>query len=111
MPRTRPRRHARAAARARRRAYGIDRDGRAGRRRRRGHTAGVQAVPGGLVMRRVLAYARTFDLLVIQHPEEPSLARAGEVSEGEIATRLGLPAITPAAEVIMIAPDWRPPQL
>jgi dihydroorotase len=67
----------------------------------------VQAVADALVMRRVLAYARTFDLLVIQHPEEPSLARAGEVSEGEIATRLGLPAITPAAEVIMIERDLR----
>jgi len=72
-----------------------------------GFTDGVQAVADALVMRRVLAYARTFDLLVIQHPEEPSLARAGEVSEGEVATRLGLPAITPAAEVIMIERDLR----
>src|SRR5499427_3725623 len=66
-----------------------------------GFTDGVQAVADALVMRRVLAYARTFDLLVIQHPEEQSLAGAGEVSEGETATRLGLPSITPAAEVIM----------
>src|SRR5439155_13616396 len=58
-------------------------------------------------MRRVLAYARTFDLLVIQHPEEPSLALAGDVSEGETATRLGLAAMTPAAEVIMIERDLR----
>jgi dihydroorotase len=72
-----------------------------------GFTDGVQAVADALVMRRVLAYARTFDLLVVQHPEEPSLARAGEVSEGEIATRLGLPAITPMAEVIMIERDLR----
>ena len=72
-----------------------------------GFTDGVQAVADALVMRRVLAYARTFDLLVIQHPEEPSLASAGEVSEGEVATRLGLPAITPAAEVIMIERDLR----
>jgi dihydroorotase len=72
-----------------------------------GFTDGVRAVADALVMRRVLAYARTFDLLVIQHPEEPSLARAGEVSEGEIATRLGLPGITPAAEVIMIERDLR----
>jgi dihydroorotase len=72
-----------------------------------GFTDGVQAVADALVMRRVLAYARTFDLLVIQHPEEPSLARTGEVSEGEIATRLGLPAITPVAEVIMIERDVR----
>ena len=72
-----------------------------------GFTDGVRAVPDALVMRRVLAYARTFDLLVIQHPEEPSLAGAGEVSEGETATRLGLPGITPAAEVIMIERDLR----
>ena len=72
-----------------------------------GFTDGVQAVADALVMRRVLAYARTFDLLVLQHPEEPSLARAGEVSEGETATRLGLPAITPMAEVIMIERDLR----
>ena len=72
-----------------------------------GFTDGVQAVADALVMRRVLAYARTFNLLVVQHPEEPSLAGAGEVSEGETATRLGLPGITPAAEVIMIERDLR----
>jgi len=72
-----------------------------------GFTDGVRAVADALVMRRVLAYARTFDLLVVQHPEEPSLAQAGEVSEGEIATRLGLPAIPPVAEVIMIERDLR----
>jgi dihydroorotase len=72
-----------------------------------GFTDGVKAVADALVMRRVLAYARTFDQLVIQHPEEPSLGSAGEVSEGEIATRLGLAAVTPMAEVIMIERDLR----
>ena len=72
-----------------------------------GFTDGVKAVADALVMRRILAYARSFDLLVIQHPEEPSLAQAGEVSEGEIATRLGLPAVTPMAEVIMLERDLR----
>src|SRR5438105_1867377 len=72
-----------------------------------GFTDGVKAVADALVMRRLLAYARSFDQLVIQHPEEPALAAAGEVSEGEIATRLGLPAITPAAEIIMIERDLR----
>jgi dihydroorotase len=72
-----------------------------------GFTDGVKAVADALVMRRVLAYARTFDLLVLQHPEEPSLARAGEVSEGEIATRLGLAGITPIAELIMVERDLR----
>jgi dihydroorotase len=72
-----------------------------------GFTDGVKAIADALVMRRVLAYARSFDQLVIQHPEEPSLGGAGEVSEGEIATRLGLPAVTPMAEVIMIERDLR----
>lgn len=72
-----------------------------------GFTDGVNAVADALVMRRVLAYARSFDLLVLQHPQEPSLAAAGEVNEGEIATRLGLPAIPAAAEIIMIERDLR----
>src|SRR3954452_11365569 len=72
-----------------------------------GFTDGVKAVADALVMRRVLAYARSFDQLVIQHPEEPSLGGAGEVTEGEIATRLGLAAVTPMAEVIMIERDLR----
>src|SRR3954454_279175 len=72
-----------------------------------GFTDGVKAIADALVMRRVLAYARSFDQLVIQHPEEPSLGSAGEVTEGEIATRLGLPAITPAAEIIMVERDLR----
>src|SRR6516165_514940 len=72
-----------------------------------GFTDGVKAVADALVMRRVLAYARSFDLLVLQHPEEPSLAGAGEVNEGETATRLGLPGITPMAELIMVERDLR----
>src|SRR5438045_3918606 len=63
-----------------------------------GFTDGVKAVADALVMRRVLAYARSFDQLVLQRPEEPSRGGAGEVTEGEIATRLGLSRSTPTAE-------------
>ncbi len=72
-----------------------------------GFTDGVKAVADALVMRRLLSYARSFDQLVIQHPEEPSLGGAGEVNEGEVATRLGLAGITPMAEVIMVERDLR----
>lgn len=65
------------------------------------------AIADAVVMRRALSYARTFDLLVMQHPEEPSLASGGVMNEGEIATRLGLAGITPSAEVIMVARDLR----
>jgi dihydroorotase len=72
-----------------------------------GFTDGVKAIADALVMRRVLAYARSFDQLIIQHPEEPSLGGSGEVTEGEIATRLGLSGIPAAAEIIMVERDLR----
>lgn len=57
------------------------------------------------VMRLALAYARTFDLPVAVHEEEPGLSRDGVMNEGIIATRLGLTGIPNAAEDIMIARD------
>jgi len=70
-------------------------------------TDGLRAIADALVMRRALSYARTFDLLIIQHPEEPNLAAGGAMTEGEMATRLGLPGITSAAEVMMVERDLR----
>lgn len=72
-----------------------------------GFTDGVTAIADAVVMRRALSYATTFDLLVMQHPEEPRLAEGGAMTEGEIATRLGLPGINPAAETIMVERDLR----
>jgi dihydroorotase len=66
-----------------------------------------RAIADAQVMRRALSYARTFDLLLIQHPEEPRLAEGGAMNEGEVATRLGLPGISPAAELIMVERDLR----
>jgi dihydroorotase len=70
-------------------------------------TDATAAIADPLVMRRALSYARTFDLLVMQHPEEPRLATGGVMNEGEVATRLGLAGITPAAEIIMVERDLR----
>ena len=72
-----------------------------------GFTDGIPAIADAVVMRRALSYATTFDLLIIQHPEEPRLAAGGAMNEGEIATRLGLPGINPAAETIMVERDLR----
>ena len=68
-------------------------------------TDGDRAIADAQVMRRALSYARTFDLLLIQHPEEASLAEGGAMNEGEVATRLGLPGISAAAELIMVERD------
>jgi dihydroorotase len=70
-----------------------------------GFTDGLHAVRDVQVMRRALTYARSFDALVIQHPEEPGLAAGGAMNNGELATRLGIPGIPSYAEVMMIERD------
>ena len=70
-----------------------------------GFTDALHAVADAQVMRRALYYARTFDLLIVQHPEEPTLATGGAMNNGELATRIGLPGIPPCAEVMMIERD------
>jgi dihydroorotase len=70
-----------------------------------GFTDGIKAIGDVQVMRRALTYARGFDLLVIQHPEEPRLAAGGAMNNGELSTRLGLPGIPAYAEVMMIERD------
>lgn len=66
---------------------------------------GSKAIGNARTMRLALSYARTFGAMVVQHPEEPSLAGTGSATEGELATRLGLPGIPAAAEAIMVARD------
>jgi dihydroorotase len=70
-------------------------------------TDGVKAVASARILRQALAYARTFDLLIVEHPEEPTLAAGGVMNAGEMATRLGLAGIPVVAEVIMVERDIR----
>jgi dihydroorotase len=72
-----------------------------------GFTDGTRAIHDAQVMRRALSYAATFGVLIIQHPEEPSLAENGAMNEGELSTRLGLAGIPAAAEAIMLERDMR----
>ncbi|HTE53844.1 MAG TPA: dihydroorotase [Kofleriaceae bacterium] len=57
------------------------------------------------LMRRALEYARTFDLPVVQHAEDLSLAEGGVMNEGEVSTRLGLRGQPPQAESVMVGRD------
>ena len=70
-------------------------------------TDGQRAIGDARMMRQVLSYARGFGALVVQHPEDPALARGGAATEGAQATRLGLPGIPAAAEAILVARDLR----
>jgi dihydroorotase len=62
-------------------------------------------VASGHLMRTALEYARTFDIPVADHCEEPSLATGGAMHEGLVSARLGLKGIPAAAEEIMVARD------
>ncbi|HTG37186.1 dihydroorotase [Sphingomonas sp.] len=74
--------------------------------------AGARAVATGRhwigdanVMRRVLGYARDLGLTVISHAEDIALTGGAVATEGETATRLGLPAAPAIAEALAIARD------
>ena len=57
------------------------------------------------MMRTALEYARTFDVPVADHCEEPTLARGGVMNEGAMSMRLGLKGIPAEAEEIMAIRD------
>ena len=57
------------------------------------------------VFRRVLAYAKAFGMLVAHRPADPWLAGGAAASEGEFASRMGLPGAPAVAEKIMLERD------
>jgi len=71
-----------------------------------GFTDGQRAIADAQVMRRALSYARTFDQVIVQTPQEPSLS-TGVMNSGEMSTRLGLSGLSPMAEVIAVERDLR----
>ncbi|EHH67066.1 dihydroorotase [Gluconobacter morbifer] len=70
-------------------------------------TDGTRAIADAKQMRNMLSYSRFCDALVVQHPEDPSLARGACATAGARAVRMGLPQVPAAAEAIMIARDLR----
>ncbi|MDP1633740.1 MAG: dihydroorotase, partial [Gallionellaceae bacterium] len=55
------------------------------------------------VLLRAMQYAATFGFRVWLRPQDAFLAREGVAHDGEVATRLGLPAIPVVAETIALA--------
>ncbi len=59
----------------------------------------------GFLMRKALEYARMFDIPVINHAQDLSLANDGVMNEGYQSTLLGLRGMPAAAEVTMVHRD------
>ncbi|HET7565971.1 MAG TPA: dihydroorotase, partial [Gemmatimonadaceae bacterium] len=56
-------------------------------------------------MRTALEYAQAFDIPVIDHCEDLTLAAGGSMNEGVMSARLGLKGIPAEAEEVMVARD------
>lgn len=57
------------------------------------------------VMRRALEYVKMFDAPIIQHAEELSLTKGGAMNEGIVSTSIGMPAMPPIAEELIVGRD------
>lgn len=68
---------------------------------------GRTAIASTRLMHRLLAYAARFDLVVITHAEDASLAGDAVATSGDYASRMGLPAAPAVAEAIAVARDTR----
>ena len=62
-------------------------------------------VMDSLIMRRALEYSKIFNVPIISHAEDISLAAGGVMNEGLLSIKLGLRGIPAQAEEIMIARD------
>ena len=70
-------------------------------------TDAKRSVANACLMRNILSYARDFDALVVHFTEDPNLAAAGVMNEGQVSASLGLPGAPAEAETIMIERDLR----
>lgn len=59
------------------------------------------------VLRRLLEYARPFNVPVACHPDTPALTGKGAMNEGRVSFDLGLPGIPACGEEIAIGRDLR----
>ncbi len=57
------------------------------------------------VMRNALEYSQLFDVPIIDHPEDTTLSRNGQMNEGVVSTELGFKGIPDVSESSMVARD------
>lgn len=70
-------------------------------------TDGGRTIGPARLMALALTYTRGFAARIVQHPQDPSLSEGAAATQGELATRLGLPAVPAAAEAILVGRDIR----
>ena len=64
-----------------------------------------KSVSNAQLVRRVLEYARSFDVPLAAHEEDLDLSAGGSMHEGGVSARIGLRGIPTSAEEVMVARD------
>ena len=64
-----------------------------------------KCVSDAVIMRRALAYVKTFDGVIAQHAQEPRLTQNAQMNEGVVSAELGLAGWPAVAEESIIARD------
>ena len=67
----------------------------------------IKAIEDPVIMMRALKYAKAFDALIMQHPQDYNLSKNGYMNAGLLSTKLGIKGIPIEAEVIQIERDIR----
>ncbi|MFK7983560.1 MAG: dihydroorotase family protein [Saprospiraceae bacterium] len=66
---------------------------------------GAKSIASAGLMKRGLEYLKGINGLVINHPNDASLSKGGQIHEGEISTILGMKGIPALAEILMLKRD------
>lgn len=66
---------------------------------------GFNAIQSSSLLIKALQYIKAFDGVILQLPDDHSIAPYGLINEGVISTRLGLPGKPKLAEELMVARD------
>ena len=64
-----------------------------------------RGVSDARLLRNAMLYCRQLDIPLLEHCEEESLAGNGQLHEGVVSTRLGLPGMPSVAETVMLVRD------
>lgn len=68
-------------------------------------TDGKHSIQHPGIMLRALQYVKTFDGLIINQPQDKTIAKGGQMHEGVVSTSLGLRGIPAIAESLMVQRD------
>lgn len=72
-----------------------------------GFTDSIHSIQNAGLLARAFKYAKNYDALILNTPNEKTLSGSGQMNNGALATKLGLKGLSKDAEIIMLERDIR----